>query len=163
MCPSTEGINNRKLERTLCYVQGGWQLIQNNPVIYSANMPLASLAAKFPMLTRVMEGERPSAPPWYSITLGDWRQAVLKEQGEGNSLSVNQPSSAVMYCQQYLYPNLSRIVTLSTLVDDLPYIAYIGVIKYSHIVGLILSLPLSKVFTIFFRGSIVFSYSLRYP
>ena len=34
------------------------------------------------------------------------------------------PSSAVMYCQQYLYPNLSRIVTLSTLVDDLPYIAY---------------------------------------
>ena len=68
MCPSTEGINNRKLERTLCHVQGGWQLIQNNPFIYSANMPPASLAAKFPMLTRVMEGERPSAPPWYSIT-----------------------------------------------------------------------------------------------
>ena len=86
MCPSTEGINNRKLERTLfCHVQRGWQLIQNTPFIYSANMPPASLAAKFPMLTRVMEGERPS---WYSITLGDWRQAVFKERGEGNSLSV---------------------------------------------------------------------------
>ncbi|KAG0719615.1 Deoxyribonuclease-2-alpha [Chionoecetes opilio] len=45
----------------------GWQLIQNNPFMYSANMP-ASLAAQFPVLARVMEGERPSAPPWYHIT-----------------------------------------------------------------------------------------------
>lgn len=45
----------------------GWQLIQNNPFMYSANMP-ASLTSEFPMLTKVMEGERPSAPPWYHIT-----------------------------------------------------------------------------------------------
>ena len=28
----------------------------------------ASLTAKFPMLAKVMGGERPSAPPWYHIT-----------------------------------------------------------------------------------------------
>ena len=56
-----------------------------------------------------------------SIFGQEHRQIVLQCVRKFSSLQSlhGMPSSAVMYCQQYLYPNLSRIVTLSTLVSTI--------------------------------------------
>lgn len=51
----------------------GYQLLYNNPFIYAWNMPSA-LSSVFPVLERVMAGDRPSSAPWY-------RSAQLLSQG----------------------------------------------------------------------------------
>lgn len=51
----------------------GYQLLYNNPFIYAWNMPSA-LSSVFPVLDRVMAGDRPSTSPWH-------RSARLLSQG----------------------------------------------------------------------------------